>query len=724
VLGIHPLLVSLLITITGCGTDAPDPPATQSPQQALVTRLLAHAAEAGAGGEATHPPTLTIDHDTRPIAGAARSFRVLEPVELELDADGRVRLPFEPAAATLVGTRVVLEPTWRDEDGWHSLAPRPTEVGIDASGAPFVVLEEPERAGETLELYAKAHGPLPAGVEHVQLPPVDVPPDARLELAFGVLRLGDDASAFEYRIDACDEAPAGDGGGAPCVPLFAATTDGDDPGGWIDLQLPLDALAGRRVAFRLTSRPTSDGPASLAVPAWSEAAIWRPAAGANVRRNVILVSLDTLRADHLPSYGYPVDTAPFLEEGFAQRGTLFEQPVAAASSTASSHMSIFTGLDVLVHQVANMYRSLPDEYATVAERLRQAGYQTGAVTENGALLLSQGFGRGFASYFENKEGDVTSFEGQAEDTLALAEAWLRRHRDQPFFLFVHTYQVHYPYTPPPGYEALIPELPAEVAAAEGIPPERNPLLYDREIRYLDDLLRSFFGRIDDLGLDRDTVVIVTSDHGDEFYEHDYLDHGATVFNSAIHVPLLLRGPGIPAGQRIATPVGHVDLAPTILEIAGVAPAPDIAGRSLWPLVEGRAGGADALTGRPLYSETRVRWARGRQADGGLVRIETPTIGVRLGDAKAIRDLTEDGPRVRFYDLGRDPGEEAPETVEERPDFARLEYLAKLYPYSYKSIHEARVARAEADGPSDDGEDDSLGRNPDYEEELRALGYVE
>jgi arylsulfatase A-like enzyme len=107
-------------------------------------------------------------------------------------------------------------------------------------------------------------------------------------------------------------------------------------------------------------------------------------------------------------------------------------------------------------------------------------------------------------------------------------------------------------------------------------------------------------------------------------------------------------------------VGHVDLAPTILEIAGVAPASDIAGSSLWPLIEGRDGGGDGggdgLARRPLYSETRVRWALSRGADGELVRIATPTIGVRIGDKKAIRDLVDEAPRVRFYDLARDPGE--------------------------------------------------------------------
>ena len=222
------------------------------------------------------------------------------------------------------------------------------------------------------------------------------------------------------------------------------------------------------------------------------------------------------------------------------------------------------------------------------------------------------------------------------------------------------------------------------------------------------------------------MVIITSDHGDEFYEHGYLDHGATVFGSATHVPLLLRGPGIPAGQRIGTPVGHVDLAPTILEIAGVAPASDIAGSSLWPLIEGRDGG-DGWAKRPLYSETRVRWALSRGADGELVRIATPTIGVRMGDKKAIRDLVDEAPRVRFYDLARDPGEIDPETTPGDEDFAQLDYLAKLYPYSYKAIQEARAAKAAAEGApegSSDPEDGSLGRVPDYEEELRALGYVE
>ena len=377
VLGIHPLLVPLLITIAGCGADAPEPSAPPPPQQTLVTRLAADPAanEATVGTPASGLATIDIDHDTRPVAGGVRSFRVLEPVVLEVDDEGRVRVPFEPATAMLAGKRVALEPTWRDDEGWHALKPRPAEVQIDESGAPLVVLELPEQAGQTLELYAKAHGPLPSPVERLQLPAVEVPSDALLELAFGVLRLGEDESVFDYEIEACSDTSAGepdiDEDAEPCVPLFASVSSGGETRGWTELSVPLDEVAGRRVGFRLTTRRRGEAASSLAVPAWSEASLWQSSGEVLPRRNVVLVSLDTLRADHLPFYGYPVDTAPFLDEAFAQRGTLFERPVAAAASTASSHMSIFTGLDALTHQVANMYRSLSDEYATVAESLRR-----------------------------------------------------------------------------------------------------------------------------------------------------------------------------------------------------------------------------------------------------------------------------------------------------------------------------------------------------------------
>lgn len=728
VLGIHPLSIFLLIALVGCGSGAPRPTDGPAPQLTLVARLGAVLPESRtpdsvATGELA---SVAIGHDLRPVAGPARSFRMATSMIVDVDGQGRVRLPLEPGAATVVGRRVALEPVYRDEDGWHDLAPRAAEVVLDESGRPAAVLEVAEKAGETLKIYAKVHGPLPGLIEQVVLPAFEVPPAARLDLGFGVLRLASDRSRVEYTVEACtfegDTPDVADDvgerpGASDCVRLAHGTTDGSEPGGWIDLRLPLDELAGRRASLRLTSRRDDEAASPLALPTWTEASLWAPDADRKPRRNVVLVSLDTLRADHLTSYGHPVDTAPFLDEAFARRGTLFERLVAAASSTAGSHMSMFSGLNVLEHQVVNMYRALPVTHATLAERLRADGYQTGAVTENGALLLSQGFGRGFASYYENKAGDLTSFEGQAETTLARAESWLRRHRDVPFFLFVHTYQVHYPYTPPPGYDALIPELPAEVAPPSDIPPDRHPVLYDREIRYLDDLLRAFFTRIEDLGLDRDTLFVVTSDHGDEFYEHDHLDHGGTVFESVTHVPLLMRGPGVPAGRRVATPVGHIDLAPTILDLVDAAPAPDVSGVSLRPLIEG----PDAMQPRPLYSDTRVEWTLHRQAGGEMLSIPTPTIGVRLGDKKAIREVTENGYRVRFYDLARDPGEQSPEPIGAKREYAALEFLAKRYPVRYNEIRAQRTVLDAAEGRPDEGE--SLGRVPDYEAQLEALGYV-
>jgi len=292
-----------------------------------------------------------------------------------------------------------------------------------------------------------------------------------------------------------------------CVAVFDEAIDpgSDQALEWQNNHVSLAEWAGRSVSVRFETRAERGEPSPYVYPLWANPTITRTAERPTGARNFILVSLDTLRADHLPSYGYPVDTAPFLEEAFAQRGTLFVNPVASAATTAVSHMSIFTGLHGFEHQIANLYRRLSHKKRTLAEMLRGAGFETGAVTENGALLMSQGFGRGFNSYRENKEADVSSFAGQAERTLALAESRLRRHRDKPFFLFVHTYQVHFPYTPPPDYDALTPSLPDEVAPPADIPEERHPLLYDREIRYLDDLLRGFFSRLEDLELDEDYV---------------------------------------------------------------------------------------------------------------------------------------------------------------------------------------------------------------------------
>ena len=365
--------------------------------------------------------------------------------------------------------------------------------------------------------------------------------------------------------------------------------------------------------------------------------------------------------------------------------------MSASAVTAPSHMTMFTGLQPSAHGVKTGFEVLPQEISTLAEMLRPAGITTAAFTENGFISASLGFARGFDSFRE----DTSSYEGAVERTFAGAAAWLERHRDERFFLFVHTYQVHSPFTPPERYAALFEQ------------PERLPrtvALYDREIRFVDDELRRLLASLEASGLADDTVVVLTSDHGEEFLDHGLLGHGGHLYQESVAVPLIFRGPGVPAGRRVETPVAQADLMPTILAIFGLSPPPRSHARSLLGLLRGVE---DAGPPRPLYSEGH---AHRQPAPGGWRRFESPTFAVRLGARKLIRE-PGDG-RAELYDLTADPDERR-NLLEQEPGAASE--LGELLE-RYLAEHRAAAGRAgAAPAPLLD---------PEREQKLRALGYLD
>ena len=241
-------------------------------------------------------------------------------------------------------------------------------------------------------------------------------------------------------------------------------------------------------------------------------------------------------------------------------------------------------------------------------------------------------------------------------------------------------------------------------------PDRAPTLYDREIRYLDDQLREFFEALGALGLARDTLVVVTSDHGEEFMEHGDVGHGPHLNAEVTHVPLLLAGPGVARGRRLMQPLGHVDLMPTLLELAGI-PLPEAAmGRSFAHQLRAHAQAAaeDAV---PLYAEA---WHFGPVARLG------PPLAVRVGHRKLIRTPTTAGAAYEYYELARDPREErnlfgtagaATSDLEERIE----RYAAEVA---------ARVAKRRDERSARPGAADEPVIDPDREAKLRALGYIE
>jgi arylsulfatase A-like enzyme len=306
-------------------------------------------------------------------------------------------------------------------------------------------------------------------------------------------------------------------------------------------------------------------------------------------------------------------------------------------------------------------------------------------------------------------------EGQVDVTFEKARRWLERNRDRHFFLFLHTYQVHTPYAPPAAYGGLFAEHAGEIITKASPPHWRLRRDYDREIRYVDDELRGLFAHLATLGLDRDTVFIVVSDHGEEFLDHGRFEHGTQNFQEAVHVPLLFTGPGIPRGNRIATPVTHADLLPTILDLLGLPEAPKWGAQSLLRLIEGTA--PEGLEERALFSESPDSLGIG--ADGFVVEVLSPAYGVRRGRHKVARYRTEKGFRYEYYDLVRDPEERHDLFAERGHEVADL--VARLDGYEHAShALRKRIEREVGAG----AREPEIRLEPAQEQKLRALGYLE
>lgn len=332
-----------------------------------------------------------------------------------------------------------------------------------------------------------------------------------------------------------------------------------------------------------------------------------PALASPPVRNVLLITVDTLRADHLSSYGFALETSPHID-ALAADSALFERAIAASSSTAPSHASILTSLYPRQHSIGYRNGDTRLEGAvTLAEVLRQHGYATGAFVGNFVLRRRTGLDRGFETYDDELPDAEASrplvFERRARDTTQRALAWLKQ-VEEPYFLWVHYQDPHGPYDPPDGYagkfelagdpdEKPLPRLESNLAYG-GIPAyQALPGLtraseyrarYADEIRYAD----HWIGELLASPRTRDAIVVFTADHGESLGEGGrYFMHGTTTLPAEAHVPLLLRAPGI-APRRFATIVSHVDIMPTILELAAVPAPGELRGIALGPVLRGKA----------------------------------------------------------------------------------------------------------------------------------------
>jgi arylsulfatase A-like enzyme len=379
---------------------------------------------------------------------------------------------------------------------------------------------------------------------------------------------------------------------------------------------------------------------------------------------VVLISIDTLRRDHLPFYGYERETAPRWSE-LAQESVIFDGAIAVHTNTGPSHASMLTGLYPPQHGILrNRYR-LRRGVRTLAEELTENGFETAAFV-SGQTMTDQltGLGRGFALY-DDDMGVV--WEREARSTWQRARVWLKaRDPERPLFLFFHLFDPHSPYRPPVELaQRFLPEGTAEprfpspvdiarVRRGHAEPGELDAYVaaYDGEIAHADSYMGRLLHLLRKLGLYENSVIIVTSDHGETLGERPYaFDHGARLYEEQIRVPLTIRLPGGEhAGTRVGSIARHIDLAPTVLDLLGVDPWP-VPGRSLrssW--TGGQAPDTTTFSfARPVAA--RVPEVTGPLAETGLLA------ALRRPPEKLIAYPTVSGAWVyQLFDLGDDPAE--------------------------------------------------------------------
>lgn len=417
------------------------------------------------------------------------------------------------------------------------------------------------------------------------------------------------------------------------------------------------------------------------------------------RPDVVLILVDTLRADHLGVYGYRRPTSPRIDR-LAAGGAVFDQAWAAAPWTLPSTMSIFTGRFPSAHRVESQDIHLPHEIPTLTESLHARGWRTGGFASHVYTSRLYGFDRGFQTYddFGMSSPDYVHEKGlepDAERVTGAALDWLRRQGKEPVFLFVHYFDPHWPYAAPGGDRDVFPSayagpLEADYDALSKFIDTSIPIpdgyleflvnRYDGEILHTDRQIGRLLDGFAAAGRAGRTWVLLTADHGEEFRDHGSMGHGRRLYEEIIRVPLIVSrvatGKVPDAGPaRVAVPVSGIDLLPTILDLADAGEPPaGASGRSLVPLLPGSlralvpdaipgtaAAAGDAVTGRragpdpfrPLVSETS--------------RLNAFRKAVREGPMKLIRSMDDNS--WELYDLAADPLERH-ELAEARPDDTR------------------------------------------------------
>jgi len=428
------------------------------------------------------------------------------------------------------------------------------------------------------------------------------------------------------------------------------------------------------------------------------------------RLSVLLIVVDSMRADHLGAYGYGRPTSPRLD-AMARGGIAFTHATSQAPWTRPSVASLFTSTYISVHRVLFSMRvvdgqersdALNENFLTLAEAMSAGGFATGGFGMKQHLNPEFGFGQGFDGY------DMQL--GRAEKINRRTLDWLRRADPERFFIYLHYNDPHYPYTPRPGFDSFGVAKPrvqingaTRKAFREGnlplFPEDARDLvdLYDAEIRYTDHHIGKLVDTITARGYSN-LLIVVTADHGEEFLEHGDITHGHSLYSELLHVPLIVSGSALPAdsrGARRDTQVQVIDIMPTLLDLAGLPAPPGIQGVTFAGAL---SAGAASASGAAAFSER--------------LEPEEPGFSETIveGRWKLIRDLA--GGRTMLFDLSADPGEQVRIEADRQEMVTRLLAQLDTWREANRALHDK--IRPEETAPLD----------PEIREKLRSLGYIQ
>lgn len=636
------------------------------------------------GGKRNGPPSCKIGNELRPSIGCAQPM-LLRNQRRTTDAEGRVAislpLPVRQNRPRPLLVEVRCWPLQRAEE-------IETQVFYMPRGVPRIELDLETKVvpPDTELMVAVLAYEVPSQGKQWVTRPLAIAKGAVLDVGLALHAIGvlGGASAADFRLIARQE------GGFERELLRREVTPAQSKA-WIDERVDLSALAGKTVQFffetRARPKAGSDPFRSFTLAVWGAPRILEPRR-VDGRYDLVLISVDTLRGDFV---GSEVNGRPLTPEldALAAEGASFKDVVTTYPSTAAAHMSLFTSTYPSVHGVTFPTHVLSPSIRTLPEVLSEHGFMTAAVTEGGMIATMSGFLRGFDSYREYSGAEVWTSERQVEKTFASGIEWVERNRDERFFLFLHTYQVHNPYTPPLEY--------ALASGADGKQTQQDKLpkaAYKGEIRYTDAIVGELVEHLKRLGVLDRTIIAITSDHGEEFGEHEGIGHAITVYDEVMRVPLILWGPGaVPEGRVVHEPASLLDVVPTLVDLLGLPAIPGVQGQSLVPLLRGET----PPDGRVRYAEGPAR----KNASGALLM-------ARERDHKWIAHKSALAD-AEIYDLGSDPGEK------QRLDDAGLRTRGEQLFGEFDALLKGGPQHPKP--PERELDDETRGK-------LRALGYVE